>query len=375
MISRYSGIETYYEEVGQRLARLGHEVTVYCRTYFTPVLAEHLGMRIVRLPTMRSKYLDTLVHSLLSTIHVVCSDCEIVHYHAQGSAAFSFLPRLFGKKSVVTIQGLDWKRKKWGKIASALLRIAEQAALRFPNATVVVSKTLQEHYRQQYEAETLYVPNGTKIRHKSNIGTTAKWELKPGEYILYLGRLSPEKNCHLLIEAYERVTPDVKLVFAGGSSYTDPYVERLRSHENERIRFLDWVSGQEFDELLTNAMLFVLPSDLEGLSLALLDAMAAGVCVLVSDIAENREVVRGAGFTFRAGDVDDLARMLWLLISNSELRKAAGQSAAKRVRETYLWDPIVKRTEEIYFGLTTTIAQNEEPPKRHWLSAGRKRAA
>jgi glycosyltransferase involved in cell wall biosynthesis len=351
VISKYSGIEAYYEEVGKRLAAMGNEVTVYCRSYFTPPVAMHEGMRVIRLPTIRSKHLDTPVHSFLSTMHAVFSRCELVHYHAQGSAVFSFLPRLFGKKTIITIQGLDWKRKKWGRVASLALRLAEQAALRLPNATIVVSSSLQEHYRESYGIETQFVPNGSVIRQRRALSQMRELGLQTDNYILYMGRFSPEKNCHLLLDAYQRIDTPAKLVFAGGSSHTDSYIAGLRRHQSDRIRFLDWVSGDAFDELLTNAAVFILPSDLEGLSLALLDAMGAGVCVLTSDIPENREVVDGVGFTFRAGDVDDLERMLRLLLSDAAMRRMAARSAQNRVRERYLWGPIAERVEEIYRGL------------------------
>jgi glycosyltransferase involved in cell wall biosynthesis len=177
----------------------------------------------------------------------------------------------------------------------------------------------------------------------------ADWGLTPEEYILFLGRFSPEKNCHLLIEAYERTDTTARLVLAGGSSYTNSYIEQLRSHRSERIRILDWVSGDALQALLTNAMLFVLPSDLEGLSLALLDAMGAGVCTLTSDIPENRELVGDAGFTFRRGDVQDLERMLRLLISEPEVRHAAAAAAKDRIRKHYLWPGIAADIENAYW--------------------------
>lgn len=178
-----------------------------------------------------------------------------------------------------------------------------------------------------------------------------QWQLEPDNYILFLGRFSPEKNCHLLIEAYERLDTAVKLVMAGGSSYSDDYIRKLQSHQSNRIRLLDWVAGDDLEELLTNAMLFVLPSDLEGLSLALLDAMGAGICVLTSDIPENCELVEGAGFTFRRGDVNDLERMLRLLISDSAVRKAAGRAAQARITERYLWPDIAAQVESLYWRL------------------------
>ena len=348
VVSKYSGIETYYEEAGRRLAAMGHEVTVYCRSYFTPPLRDYKGMRLVRLATIRSKHLETVVHSFLSTVHAMFHGCDIVHYHAQGSALFSFLPRLLGKKTVVTVQGRDWQRKKWGKVAAAVLRLGEQASLRLPNATMVVSQTLQQRYRDRYGVDTTYVPNGANFRKRRSLSQVARWGIEPGNYILFLGRFSPEKNCHLLIEAYETLATPAKLVMAGGTSHSDAYASELRKHQSANIRVLDWVSGQDLEELLTNAMLFVLPSDLEGLSLALLDAMAAGVCVLVSDIPENCEVVEGAGFTFKRGDVSDLARMLQLLVSQPEIRQATVMRARDRVRERYLWPRIATQIGSTY---------------------------
>ena len=293
VVSKYSGIEAYYEEVGQRLAEMGHEVTVYCRTYFTPPAEEHNGMWVRRLPTIRSKHLETLVHTFLSTVHASFSRCDMVHYHALGPALFSFIPRLFGKKTVVTVQGLDWQRKKWGRIAATVLRLGERAAVRLPNATMVVSRVLEEHFQARYGAETVYVPNGTTVRERRTDSQILEWGLEPGNYILFLGRFSAEKNCHLLVKAFEKIDTSVKLALAGGSSYSDAYASELRRHRGERVKVLDWVSGDALEELLSNAMLFVLPSDLEGMSLALLDAMGAGVCVLASDIPENRELVEG----------------------------------------------------------------------------------
>jgi glycosyltransferase involved in cell wall biosynthesis len=357
LVSKYSGIETYYEEIGKRLTGMGHHVTAYCRTYFTPPGKKRNGMHVVRLPTIRSKHLETVVHTFLSTVHVLTQPCDVVHYHALGPALFSFIPRLVGKKTVVTVQGLDWQRKKWGRIASAVLRLGERAAVSLPNRTMVVSRTLQRDYLDSYGAETCYVPNGGVLRERSLPDKIFDWGLSPGKYILFLGRFSPEKGCHLLVEAYERLDSDVKLVMAGASSYCDDYSRRLQTHAGERIKMLNWISGDALDELLTNAMIFVLPSDLEGLSLALLDAMGAGLCVLTSDVAENREAIEDAGFTFRRGDVSDLADRLRFLIANPAVREAAGQAAKHRVREYYQWSQIAVEIERVYLEMMRDPAQ------------------
>ncbi len=349
--SPYSGIEAAWEQTGERLARRGHQVTVYCRNNFTPTLPTYKGMRIVRLPTIYSKHLETFLHTLLSTIHACCCDCDIVHYQALGPALFSFLPRLFGKRSVVTVQGLDWQRRKWGLLASSVLRMGEWASARFPNVTVVVSRELQQRYRERHHVECHFIPNGTHLREAMPVRHLPAWGLTRQEYVLYLGRFSPEKNCDLLIRAFERLGGGMKLVLAGGSSHSQAYAQALKSHESPRIRLLDWIAGDQLDELLTNAALFVLPSDLEGLSLALLDAMGAGICVLTSDIPENRELIQGVGFTFRRGEVNDLERMLRLLIADPGLRTRAGQAGRRRVAEQYLWPEITQKLEHLYLEL------------------------
>jgi glycosyltransferase involved in cell wall biosynthesis len=363
VISKYSGIESYYEEVGKHLAAMGHEVTVYCRNHFTPNLAEHNGMKLVRLPTVRSKHLETLMHTLLSTLHALTRGYDLVHYHALGPALFSFLPRLVGVKTAVTVQGLDWQRRKWGWLASKVLRLGEKASVHFADGTMVVSRALQTRYREQHGVEAFYVPNGGALRERKEPRAILEWGLEPAGYVLYLGRFSPEKGCHLLVEAFEHIETNAKLVMAGGSSYCDSYSSKLRAHASDRIRMLEWVSGDTLDELITNAMIFVLPSDLEGLSLALLDAMGAGLCVLTSDVPENREVVDGAGFTFERGSAADLADRLRFLIANPAVREAAGSTARKRIEDHYQWQKIAKDIERAYLEILVRKLANAPDKK------------
>jgi glycosyltransferase involved in cell wall biosynthesis len=201
------------------------------------------------------------------------------------------------------------------------------------------------------------------LRERRLPGKIFDWGLEPGKYILFLGRFSPEKGCHLLVEAYEKLDTDIKLVMAGASSYCDDYSRRLQTHAGERLKMLDWVSGEALDELLTNAMVFVLPSDLEGLSLALLDAMGAGLCVLTSDVAENREAIDDAGFTFQRGDAADLADRLRFLIANPAVREAAGQAAKRRIREHYQWPMIAAEIERVYFEMMSWELAGVPPRK------------
>ena len=351
VIGKYSGVETFYEEVGKRLAAKGYDLTVYCRKHFTPDVPNYLGMKIVRLPTIGSKHLDTFLHTLFSTLHACGSNCDIVHYQTLGPSLFSFVPRLFGKKTIVTVQGLDWQRRKWSWFARQVLKAAEWTSVHFPDKTVVVSRTLQNYYRSHHHTTVAYVPNGTEIRPQSGTSVLDRFGLIAEHYVLFLGRFSPEKNCDLLIDAFLGISTHMVLVLAGGSSHTDAYVSELRKHQCERIKFLDWLTGEDLQQVLGNAALFVLPSDLEGLSLALLDAMAAGRCVLASDIAENCEVAADAGFTFRHGDVRHLRSIMTTLLADAELRRNAGQRARERVRQLYLWEDVVSELENIYWQL------------------------
>ena len=358
VIGKYSGIETCYEEIGASLVEKGHRVTAYCRSYFTPKDCQYRGIKIVRLPTIRTKHMETLVHTFLSTIHACFSNYDVVHYYTLGPSLFSFLPRLFGKKTVVSVQGLDWQRKKWGRIARRALKLCEWTSARLPNATVVVSRTLQEYYRAQYTIDCAYVPNGTRIRERKVGHYLERIGIQPDCYVLFLGRFSPEKNCDLLIKAFEKLDTPMKLILAGGSSHTGDYVARLQQHQSDRIKILTWISGHELEEVLTNAALFVLPSDMEGLSLALLDAMGAGVCALASDTPENIEALSNTGFTFRRGDVDDLQRMMATLLAEPRLRENVATRGKERVQREYLWEEVARETEAVYSSVVK-IAQKK----------------
>ena len=362
VISKYSGIEAYYEEVGPRLAERRHQVTVYCRNYFTPEVQQYHGMRLLRLPTWRSKHFETVIHTALSTAHAITQHYDVIHYHALGPALFAFVPRVFGVKTAVTVQGLDGRRKKWGRLAASVLGVGEKAAIRWSDSAMVVSQTLHEYYRGRYGASPVYIANGAMTRRRIGSEKLAEWGLAPGGYVLFLGRFSPEKNCHLLVEAFEAADLPAQLVLAGGGE--GRYAEGLARHASEKIHLLNYVSGTALDELLTNAMLFVLPSDLEGLSLALLEAMGAGLCVLASDIPENREVVDGVGFTFRAGDVDDLEEMLRVLISNPSVRAEAGRKARERILASYDWEKITGEIEREYLRITGRPAGEASSAKK-----------
>ena len=345
---RYSGIETHLEELCPRLVENGHEVVVYARTYFTE-RNEYRGVKIVGLPTIRTKHLDTLANSFLATLVSLQADVDIVHFHAQGPAIFSFLSRLGRKTTVATIHGLDWQRDKWGKGATWCLKRAEQMSASFSNAVIVVSRTLQDYYLARYDAQRIhYVPNGVAVRTPKTPYLMRSVGLEPKGYVLFVGRLTPEKGCHHLVEAYQNVATDRKLVVVGAPAYTDAYARALRQAGNGKVVFLGPVFGDLLAELYSNAYLFVLPSLLEGLSISLLEAMSYGCCVLASNIPQNVEAMGKCGLLFRAGDATSLRHAIREALSRPDDVQRMGDMARQYVSKEYDWDDVATKTEQVY---------------------------
>jgi glycosyltransferase involved in cell wall biosynthesis len=355
--SAYSGIERYYEEIGSRLAARGHEVTAYCRSHFSPEIDAYRGVRVRRIPTVRSKHLETLLHTLASTADVCFRRVDVVQFHALGSSPFAWIPRLAGKRTVVSVRGLDWQRAKWGALARAYLRLCEWTSLSCPNATVVVSKTLQRHYREVFRREVRYVPNGVNRIEGRGVREIGRWGLQPGQYFLYAGRLSPEKRLDVLVEAHRAAATGCPLVIAGGSSYSEDYMAKLRAAAGEDVVFTGFLTGAALEELFSNALAFILPSAMEGLSVALLEAMAYGLPVVTSDIPENRELVdECGGYLVPLGDVKGLAAVLARLAGNRDEARRLGISIQEKVRRRFDWDRIAEETEQFYLALVDGAA-------------------
>jgi glycosyltransferase involved in cell wall biosynthesis len=351
VVGTYSGIETYYEEVGARLAARGHAVTAYCRDYFTPDLAEYRGIRVRRLPCLRTKHLETLSHSLLATFACLWKGFDVVQYHAVGSAPLAALPRLFGRTTVVSVRGLDWQRGKWGAVARGALKAGEWASVRFPTATVVVSKELQRHYAEAHGRATVCIPNAVVPATRRPADRIRGFGLERDGFLLFAGRLSPEKGVHTLLEALRPLSRRRRLVIAGGSSYSQTYIEELRREAWEDVLFLGNVDHRTMEELLSNCYAYVLPSAMEGLSVGLLEALSFGNCIVASDIPANREVIGDAGLTFPPGDVEALRRQLATLLDDPAAVEHYRLLAAAQARSQPDWDEVARRTEALYLDL------------------------
>ncbi len=365
----WGGIERHVAELSNRLARRGFIVKVYARPYYTSIEGRFRGVEILRLPTIRTKHLDAISHSFLATFHTLLQRVDLAHYHAQGPSVLSFVPRLAGIRTVVTVHGLDWKREKWGAFARSCLRTGEAASARFPNRTITVSRTLKKYYERKYGRAVHYIPNGIEVRDMPPAEEiTAEFGLRPREYLLFVGRLVPEKGCHYLIEAYRRIDTDKPLVIAGGSSFSDRYFEDLKklAAGDERIRFLDYVYGRALDELYSHNYLYILPSDVEGLAITLLEALSFGSCVLVSDIEENLEALSERegppdawedpaaasgepyGYWFRRGDAGDLARKIESLLADPARVERVRRKAREWIRARYDWEIVSGETASLY---------------------------
>ncbi len=356
VVGTYSGIETYYEEVGSRLAARGHEVTAYCRKYFTPDVPSHRGVRVRRLPSLRSKHLETLSHSLLATLDCLRRDFDVVQYHAIGSSPLAIVPRLFGRTTIVSVRGLDWQRAKWGGFARWMLRFGEWASARSPSATVVVSETLQRHYQAAHGRRPYMIPNAVVTGERRPIGGLAEHGLEAGGFLFFAGRISPEKGVHTLLEALRPLPRHKKLVLAGGTSYSDAYIEQVKAQAWDEVIFLGRVGRETMEELLSNCYAFVLPSVMEGLSIALLEALSYGNCIVTTDIPENLEVVGTAGLSFPPGDVEALRSVLARVLEDPAAVEEYRRKATARARSRPDWDEVAGLTEALYMELTADPA-------------------
>ena len=354
--SREGGIEIVVEELSTRMAAMGHEVTCLNRAgkhvsgseFDTARMKAYKGVRIKRVLTLDKRGLAAMTASVTGAIAAAFGKYDVVHFHAEGPCAMLWLPKLFGKRCIATVHGLDHKRAKWGKIASAYIMLGEKCAVRYADEIIVLSKGVQQYFLDTYNRNTVLIPNGVTPQEKREANEIIRrFGLEKEQYILFLGRLVPEKGVHYLIEAFKSVKTEKKLVIAGGSSDTAEYSTRLKdlAAGDDRVVFTGFVQGELLDELYSNAYVYVLPSDLEGMPLSLLEAMSYGDCCVTSDIEECTSVTGGMGLSFPKGDVVSLAAVLQKLCDMPEY---AEEHKVKQLPPIYDWDSVVKRTLDVY---------------------------
>lgn len=347
----YGGVEKHVEELAIRLADRGHRVTVYCRPHYVAGDSDFRGVSRVVPWTVRQKHLEMIVHTGLSLLDLLTSrDVDVVHFQSVDPAILSFLGKAKAKV-VVTSHGKAYRVGKWGRFAKSLSFLAEKFYVKMPQARIAVSKTLTEYYRRKYRCDVSYIPNGVSFPGKVGDDKLSAFSLVKGDYILFVGRLIKSKGCHLLIEAYKKLDTRKSLVIVGGAGYASGYSQELKHHESDRIRFLGFRFGEELLQLLDNCYMFVMPSESEGLSMSLLEAMVLGSPVIYSDIPENVEVADGCGLSFRNNDVGDLAEKMSHLLNQPHLAEELGEAGRERVRDEYDWEKVVDATNQVYSSL------------------------
>ena len=359
--SREGGVEVVVTELTRRMAALGHEVTCYDRSGSDVMTGEAAdtrervvdGVRVVPVRTIDKKGLAALSSSYFATKAAIKGHPDVIHYHAEGPCVPLPLAGRAGIRTVATIHGLDWQRAKWGRLASACIKMGERAAATRADALIVLSRPAQDYFKRAYGREAALIPNGVDEKAlKPARAIKTRWGLDEGSYLLYLGRLVPEKRPELLIEAFRGLGTDKRLVIAGGGSDTSGFEHSLHeaAEGDGRVIFTGFVSGEPLEELYSNAYAYVLPSDVEGMPMSLLEAMAHGRCCVTSDVPECADVLCGAGLTFKKGDATDLGRVLREVLANPTGAARLGECARRRTDSTYDWGSVVERTLELYAG-------------------------
>lgn len=336
----YSGFETAVENLAQRFSDRGHEVTVYCRPHMTERRAAHAGARLVHLPTVRSKHLDTLAHTAVSTAHLaLAARPDVAFYFIAGNAPVVPFARLAGVPAILQIDGLDSERAKWSGAAKAYLRLAERIAPAAATLAVTDSEAVAEVYEARHGRRLVAIPYGAELPDPGDAGWCRRLGLEPGRFVLFVGRLVPENNAHLVVEAHRRLGGDWPLVVVGDAPYSEDYIRGLHASAGPDVRFPGYVFGDGYRELVHRCGVMCVPTEVGGTHPVLIEAMAAGAPLVISDHGPCRETAgdTAAHFPLAAG-APALAEELGALIADADRRRALGEGAAARARERYSWD-------------------------------------
>ncbi len=353
--ANYGGFETFAEECGARLVERGHEVTVYCRTHYAaPALTRYRGVRLVVLPTLRCKYTDTVVHTLLSAIHTLAHGYEVILICNAANSVFAWIPRLSGAAVAVNVDGIERKRQKWSWAGRLYYRMSERLSIWFSSVVVTDARCIQTYYLDRYGAPSIFIPYGAIMDRPTSRSTLDRLGLEPGGYFLYVSRFEPENNAELVVKAFERVATEKALVLVGDAPYSKNYVKRVKETRDPRIRFPGAIYGVGYRELLANAFCYVHATEVGGTHPALIEAMGQGNVIICNSTPENVEASGDAAIHYRRNDIDDLTRKMQE-VADCPVRYAPLKEAAeKRARACYSWDNVVSRYESLFRSLTHT---------------------
>lgn len=353
--AKYGGIENFTEEVSLRLARKGHQVTVYCRPHYTSWEGPYQGITLKKIKSIKTKHLDAISHTFLCSLNALWNNFDIVCYQALGPSSLCFVPRFLGKAKILNIiHSLDWKREKWGRFARLLIRTAEYPSIFFPHKVAVVSQNLKSYFEDKFNVGVEKITPGIKPAKFRKPDRIKKFGLEKDKYILFLGRLVPEKGCHYLVKAFKSLETEFKLFIGGDGYFSEDYLNRLHREKSagsigsDRILFGGYIDEELKEELFSCTYLFVLPSEVEGLPHTVLEALSYGKCVLTSDIPENKEASGPWGITFKNKDVEDLKEKLKLLLARKDLVNSKNKERIEYIERNYSWDKTTDDLDKIF---------------------------
>ncbi len=356
----YGGVERHVEDLSRELVKQGHDVLVYARAWYTSkALKNYHRVKIIHTAVIHTKHLDAISHTFTATLDALRRNCDVIHYHGVGPSLLAWIPRIFAPKIkvVVTFHCIDRYHQKWGAIAKFMLWLGEKTACTFAHQTIAVSKTIQSYCLNEYHTKTEYIPNGVVVSKNNDSGLLEKYNLEPNKYILMVSRLVRHKGVHYLLEAWQmaraqnpELLKNYKLAIVGGSTFTDDYIKELHyiARGDKSIVFTDWLHGQILEETYANCALYINPSENEGMPITVLQAMAYGKPVLLSDIPEHQELIGDRNFLFHNASIVDLADKITKLIKDENLRLTAGSENKLLTKKSFNWNDLSQKTLAVY---------------------------
>jgi glycosyltransferase involved in cell wall biosynthesis len=352
--ANYGGFETFAEELSTRLAARGHNVTVYGRSNNVRYSERsYKGVKLAILPTIGTKYLDTVTHTFLSVFHALPKRFDAILICNAANAVFGLVPRLAGTAVALNVDGIERLRKKWGPAGRAFYRISEQLATAIPNAIITDAKVIQDYYLQKYGAHSIMIAYGAECQGVETTMTLEQLGIQPREYFLYVSRLEPENNAHVVIDAFENLQTTKKLLIVGDAPYARPYIDRLKSTRDPRIRFAGAIYGTGYRELQSHAHAYIQATEVGGTHPALIEAMGVSNCVIAKDTPENHEVLQDCGLFFQ--DASDLTLQMERTLSDDALVEDLRSRASQRARSNYAWDAITNAYEKLFEDLVDQL--------------------
>jgi glycosyltransferase involved in cell wall biosynthesis len=359
--ANYGGFETFAEECGAGLAARGHDVVVYGRSHYIPRgLRRHRDVSLVVLPTLRWKYTDTVVHTFISILHALFQRFDAILICNAANSVFAWMPRVVGVPVAVNVDGIERRRRKWNWLGKSFYWLSEHFSVWFPDIVITDAKIIQEYYRNQYRINSEFIPYGAITDRPQGRVTLDRLGLTPGGFFLYVSRLEPENNAHLVIQAFEQVKTDKRLVIVGDAPYAANYVRDLRRTRDNRILFPGAIYGDGYRELLAGAFCYIHATEVGGTHPALIEAMGQGNVVVANGTPENREVMGNSGICYRTNDSDDLRCILQAIEDDPAKFQSLRQLARVRVAAEYSWADVVSRYEQLFVGLARKRSQTSD---------------